>query len=71
VIEGCVTSLEPHRITVYLGELVGEFHAYYNKYRVVIEDRELSRARLFLVSAVRQVLKNALHVLGVSAPEKM
>jgi len=50
---------------------VGEFHAYYNKYRVVIEDRELSRARLFLVSAVRQVLKNALHVLGVSAPEKM
>jgi arginyl-tRNA synthetase len=71
VIEGCVISLEPHRITVYLGELVGEFHAYYNKYRVVIEDRELSRARLFLVSAVRQVLKNALNVLGVSAPEKM
>jgi arginyl-tRNA synthetase len=71
VIEGCVTSLEPHRITVYLGELVSDFHAYYNKYRVVIEDRELSRARLYLVSAVRQVLQNALHLLGVSAPEKM
>jgi len=71
VIEGCVISLEPHRITVYLGELVSEFHAYYNKYRVVIDDRELSRARLYLVSAVRQVLKNALHILGVNAPEKM
>jgi len=71
LIEGCVTSLEPHRITIYLGELVTEFHAYYNKHRVVIENLELSQARLYLVTAVRQVLKNALNILGVSALEKM
>jgi len=71
VIEGCVSSLEPHRITIYLGELVGEFHAYYNKYRVVTDDYELSLARLYLVSAVRQVIRNSLQILGVTAPEKM
>jgi arginyl-tRNA synthetase len=71
LIEGCVTSLEPHRITIYLGELVTEFHAYYNKHRVVIENLELSQARLYLVTAIRQVLKNALNILGVSALEKM
>lgn len=71
VIEGCVISLEPHRITNYLGELVSEFHPYYNKHRVVTDNLELSRARLYLVCAVRQVIKNALNILGVSAPEKM
>jgi arginyl-tRNA synthetase len=71
VIEGCVTFLEPHRITIFLGELVGEFHAYYNKYRVITEDQKVSQSRLYLVIAIRQVIKNALHILGVNAPEKM
>jgi arginyl-tRNA synthetase len=71
VIEGCVTFLEPHRITMYLGELVAEFHAYYNKFRIIIDDRELSCARLYLASAIRQVIKNALNILGITAPEKM
>ena len=48
-----------------------KFHSYYNKNRVITEDPALSRARLFLVKSIGQVLRNALGILGVSAPEKM
>ena len=71
VIEGAAKALEPHRVTFFLNELAGIFHSYYNKNRVITEDEELSRARLFLVHSIGQVLRNALGVLGVSAPEKM
>ncbi len=71
IVEGAAKALEPHRITFYLNELAGIFHSYYNKNRVMTEDLELSRARLFLVKSVGQVLRNALGLLGVSAPEKM
>jgi len=54
-----------------LNELAAVFHSYYNKHRVVGEDAALSRARLFLVNAVGIVLRNALRILGVTAPEKM
>jgi arginyl-tRNA synthetase len=47
------------------------FHSYYNKHRVISEDAELSRARLFLAKSIGIVLKNALTLLGVTAPEKM
>lgn len=71
VIEGAAKALEPHRVTFFLNELAGIFHSYYNKNRVITDDEALSRARLFLVSSIGQVLRNALGVLGVSAPEKM
>lgn len=71
VIEGAAKALEPHRVTFFLNELAGIFHSYYNKNRVITDDAALSRARLFLVSTIGQVLRNALGVLGVSAPEKM
>ena len=71
VIEGAAKALEPHRVTFFLNELAGIFHSYYNKNRVITDDAELSRARLFLVHSIGQVLRNALGVLGVSAPEKM
>lgn len=69
--EGAVLFREPHRITFYLQELAGIFHPYYNKFRVVTEEAELSRARLALCEAVRIVLKEGLGILGLSAPEKM
>ena len=47
------------------------FHSYYNKARVITENSELSRARLYLVVAARTVVKNALGLLGVNAPKKM
>lgn len=64
-------DFEPHRIVYYLTELAGQFHSYYNKTKVVTEDRQTSEARLYLLAATRTVLQNALALLGVSAPEKM
>ena len=64
-------KLEPHRITFYLGELAAQFHYYYNHHRIIQADRELSDSRLILSLAVGTVIKNALNLLGVSAPEKM
>ena len=71
VFEGAAIAHEPHRITFYLQELSGLFHPYYNKYRVVDSDRELSKARLALCEAVRIVLRDGLTILGISKPEKM
>ncbi len=64
-------KLEPHRINFYLLELAGMVHRYYYKYRVVTEDAALTKARLALMSAIQIVLKSALDLLGVSAPERM
>jgi arginyl-tRNA synthetase len=63
--------LEPHRITYFLMGLAAAFHAYYNKHRVLSDDPLLSRGRLYLVEAVRKVIRNGLTLLGVGAPEKM
>jgi len=71
VFEGAVLAREPHRITFYLQELSGLFHPYYNRYRVVTDDAELSRARLALCKAIRLVLKEGLDILGLSSPERM
>jgi len=71
IFEGAVNAHEPHRITFYLQELSGMFHPYYNKYRVIAEEKELSRARLALCDAIRIVLQDGLEILGISAPEKM
>jgi arginyl-tRNA synthetase len=70
-IYGAARSLEPHRITFYLNELAGVFHSYYNKNKVISDDKSLTAARLFLVQSIRIVLQNALKILGVNAPEKM
>jgi arginyl-tRNA synthetase len=71
VVEAGARALEPHRLTFYLNDLAGTFHSYYNKNRVISDDPALSRARLYLVYCVGQVLRNALTLLGVTAPEKM
>ena len=63
--------LEPHRITFYLMNLASLFHTYYNKHRVLNDDHLLSCGRLYLVLAVKKVIRNGLALLGVSAPEKM
>jgi arginyl-tRNA synthetase len=71
VVEGAALSLEPHRLTFYLNELAGLFHSYYNKHKVLSDDEGLSRARVFLIQSILTVLRNALTLLGVSAPERM
>ena len=61
----------PHLITFYLKDLAQEFHSYYNAERFLVDDEREKRARLALVVAVGQVLRNGLAVLGISAPEQM
>jgi len=71
VVQGAAQHHEPHRIVSFLQELAGQFHSYYNRQRVLVDDLETSRARLYLVNGVRIVLSNALGLLGVTAPEQM
>jgi arginyl-tRNA synthetase len=77
LLEDICRNLEPHRLTYYLTELASLFHRYFNlgtknpEDRIVIEDRALSQARLFLAQGVRTVLHNGLGLLGISAPERM
>jgi len=69
LVAGAAAALEPHRVTGYLEGLARLAHAWYHKYRVLGEPQEA--ARLVLAAAVRQVLANGLHLLGISAPDRM
>ena len=64
-------DLAPHDVAFYLRELAAAFHAYYAAERFLVDDAALALARMALLSATAQVLRNALAVLGVSAPESM
>jgi arginyl-tRNA synthetase len=63
--------VEPQRITAYLEAFAAEFHSFYQKHRIVTDDRPLSCARLLLTFGVRNVIRLGLDLLGVSAPERM
>lgn len=71
VLEGSARSFEPHRITFYLMDLVGMFHSYYNKTRILKNEPALTQVRLLLLKVLQNVIRNGLDILGVSAPEKM
>jgi len=71
LIESAADTHEPHQIAQYLRELAGAFHTYYNAYTFLVEDDRLRDARLALITATRQVIRNGLAILGVSAPEAM
>ncbi len=71
MISTCATELSPHLMAFYLRDLSADFHAFYNSERVLVEDESLRQARLLLVSAVGQVLRSGLGLLGVSAPNRM
>ena len=69
IVARAAETLEPHRVTGYLEGLARLVHAWYHKYRVLGEPQEA--ARLVLAAAVRRVLANGLHLLGISAPDRM
>jgi arginyl-tRNA synthetase len=72
VLQRAQSELGPHQVAFYLRELAGELHSYYFAHKWLIEDDEaLKLARLALALATRQVLRNGLALIGVSAPEKM
>lgn len=64
-------TMAPHRMARYVLDLAGLFHSFYNHQRVINEDKDLQDARLVLMECTRITLKNALDILGVSAPEQM
>jgi arginyl-tRNA synthetase len=61
----------PHDVTFYLRDLASQYHSYYDAERILVDDAVVKKARLALVTATAQVLRNGLKVLGVSAPTKM
>jgi arginyl-tRNA synthetase len=77
VVEDATRMLEPHRIPYYVQDLATAVHRFYHagnaqsEFRVVVDDAELTRARLELCRAARHTLKRALDLIGVSAPERM
>ena len=71
VLAGAAADFAPHDIAFYLRDLAGAFHSYYANERFLVDDAALARARIALLAATRQVLRNALAVLGVSAPQRM
>jgi arginyl-tRNA synthetase len=75
VVVGAAEALEPHRVLYFCQELLSEFHGYYSKYkgaeRVVSDDVDKTQGRLALVAALKQTLKSAFALLGISAPEFM
>jgi arginyl-tRNA synthetase len=71
VVEKAAVNAEPHLLVHYLRELANQFHTYYNAHQFIVEDEAVRNARLNLISAASQVIRNGLELLGVSAPEMM
>ena len=71
VVNRSAENYEPHLLCYYLRNLAGAFHSYYNNERILVEEEKTLQAKLFLISAVRQVLFNGLKILSISAPESM
>jgi arginyl-tRNA synthetase len=71
LVETIATTLEPHHLTYYAQDLATVFHSFYMQCRVVSKDEALTKARLKLVEAAKTVLSRTLHLMGMTAPERM
>jgi arginyl-tRNA synthetase len=71
VVAAAASDLAPHSIANYLKECAADLHSYYNDTKFLVDDAPTKLARLALITATQQVLKNGLYLLGVSAPHKM
>jgi arginyl-tRNA synthetase len=71
IVEVVAHTLEPHHLTYYAQDLATVFHSFYKQCRVVSTDEVLTKARLKLVRATKIVLANTLHLMGMTAPDKM
>ncbi|MDR2508466.1 MAG: arginine--tRNA ligase [Candidatus Accumulibacter sp.] len=71
IIESAARELAPHMLAFYLKDLAADFHSYYNAERVLVDDKALKTARIALVTAMRQVIRTGLKLLGVGCPESM
>lgn len=71
VVHAAAMKHEPHQLCHYVRDLANDFHTYYNAHPFLVDDDALRDARIKLILSIRQVLKNGLGLLGVSAPESM
>ena len=71
VVQLAAVNRAPHALVHYLRDLANDFHTYYNAHQFIVDDPELRNARLMLVQALQQVVRNGLGLLGVSAPDSM
>jgi arginyl-tRNA synthetase len=71
MLSAAARDFAPHDVTFYLRDLAASYHSYYDAERILVEDEGVKKARLALVAATAQVIRNGLAVLGVSAPAKM
>ncbi len=71
MLSAAARDFAPHDVTFYLRDLAAAYHSYYDAERILVDDEAIKLARLALVAATAQVLKNGLALLGVSAPAKM
>ena len=71
LLANAAASLEPHHLPHFALGLAGQFNSYYHVHHVISGDKEKTRARLLLVSAVKQVFANVLDLMGISAPDRM
>ncbi|MCB1773662.1 MAG: arginine--tRNA ligase [Gammaproteobacteria bacterium] len=71
VVETAALNEEPHQLTHYLRDLANDFHTYYNAHQFLVDEANLRDARIKLILATREVLRNGLNLLGVDAPEQM
>jgi len=71
VVSNAGTELAPHTIANYLKECAADLHSYYNDTKFLVDDQPTKLARMALITATQQVLKNGLNLLGVAAPLKM
>ena len=71
VVELAANNRAPQHLVHYLRDLANDFHTYYNAHAFIVDAATLRDARLYLISATRNVIANGLGILGVSAPDKM
>ncbi len=71
VVQLAAVNRAPHALVHYLRDLANDFHTYYNAHQFIVDDPQLRNARLMLVQALQQVVRNGLGLLGVSAPDSM
>ena len=70
-IEHAAVNRAPHTLVVYLRDLANDFHTYYSAHQFLVDDAALRDARVSLAFAAQVVIRNGLHLLGVSAPDTM
>ena len=71
VVLASANSLSPHRIAFYLQDLASDFHVYYNRNKILTENRDLTSARLYFIICIQVVIRNGLKLLGIKAPGRM